>query len=303
MKPTLQHLRDKEALDNKDLSDLEDNATQKSKAAALTTALTEAAVAGSNKLECSNHCVKIGMEMRIQTPGLKHLLVFTVVKLGSILASVAMNRAYPVGSIITQVITAGEEPSAVASLGPRTDEQLVSDIESTSEKTKTKGEARKIELPPLPNNPAEITMFESNLKQACRGLATADTKDRLFTFLSKARSLPPETKKLSRIPSDLDFVENLLFQALQRPISKLKDFQEKIDRVKKVRVAELAEKKSNDAPMIARKMLSMFSTHIDLFPGLINHLGVVGLTTIQFANHGNAKMENFLDDRMQAFND
>lgn len=55
--------------------------------------------------------------------------------------------------------------------------------------------------------------------------------------------------------------------------------------------------------MTARKMLAMLYTHIDLFPGLINPLGVVGLATLQFANYGDAKMENFLDDWMQSFND
>lgn len=126
-----------------------------------------------------------------------------------------MDRDYPVGSIITQVITAGDAPPDISGTGPRTDEQLVSDIESIADKTKTKGDARKIDLPALPKCRSEIDMSESNLKQACRRLATAHTKDRLFRFLGKARTIPAEYEVLYRIPPDLDFVENILFYALQ----------------------------------------------------------------------------------------
>ena len=65
----------------------------------------------------------------------------------------------------------------------------------------------------------------------------------------------------------------------------------------------MVEKKSYDAPMTARKMLSVLYVHIDLFPGLINPLGVVALSTIHYANYGDAKMENLLDYWMQALSD
>ena len=83
-------------------------------------------------------------------------------------------------------------------------------------------------------------MFESNIKQACRALVDMETKERLFTLIAKAKMLPKESDKLYRIPFDLDFVENAIFTALQRLVSKVKELNEKINRVKKTRVAQLA---------------------------------------------------------------
>ena len=210
----LEHQRDKLALEYQDQSDVEDKTTQKSKVAALVIALSTAVAAGDNKLDCPSHGVKVGMEIRILTLDRRYSLVFIVVKLGSIYASVAMGRDYPVKSIITQVISA-DDP--LPPEGPRTDDLLISDIESiVGDKTKYRGDAKKAEIPILPQCRAEIDMFGSNLKQACRAVVTMETKDRLFTVIAKARVLPKESDRLYRIPSALDFVENAIFTALQR---------------------------------------------------------------------------------------